>query len=117
MFREQKTGMGCGQAQVRNPQSAESVPRFVTGVYSLLLTAGELACRSVSKPALPRPKWYPGKPTDRWTTGDICNQFRAEEYANSIGWSFSGFATNQSQARTHKKRVNPAISALINVRC
>jgi hypothetical protein len=115
-FREQKTGMGCGQAQVRNPNSAESVPEFVTGVYSLLLTAGELARRAESSASLPRAKWYPGKPTDRWTTGDICNQFRAGEYANSIGWSFSGFAAKQCQAQTHKKRVNPAISALINVR-
>ena len=115
-FREQKTGMGCGQAQVRNPHSAESVPEFITGVYSLLLTAGELASRTKSSAALPRPKWYPGKPTDRWTTGDICNRFRAEEYAKSIGWSFSGFAAKQCQAKNHKKRVNPAISALINVR-
>ena len=108
--------MGCGQAQVRNPHSAESVPEFITGVYSLLLTAGELARRTESSAALPRAKWYPGKPTDRWTTGDICNRFRAEEYANSIVWSFSGFATKQCQAQIHKKRVNPAISALINVR-
>lgn len=115
-FREQKTAMGCGQAQVRNPHSAESVPEFVTGVYSLLMVAGELARRTESSAALPRPKWYPGTPADRWTTGDICNRFRAEEYANSIGWSFSGFATQQCQAQIHKKRVNPAISALINVR-
>jgi len=115
-FREQKTVMGCGQAQVRNPQSAECVPGFVTGVYSLLLVAAERARQDASNPALPRPKWYPGKPTDRWTTGDICNRFRAEEYANSIGWSFSGFAAKQCQERNHKKRINPAISALFNVR-
>lgn len=115
-FREQKTGMGCGQAQVRNPHSAESVPKFIIGVYSLLLVAAEQARRTESTAFLPRPKWYPAKPTDRWTTGDICNRFRAEEYAKSIGWSFSGFAANQFHAQTHKKRVNPAISALINIR-
>lgn len=115
-FRDQKTAMGCGQAQVRNPQSVEGVPGFVTGVYSLLLTAAERAHRDVSIVPLPRAKWYPGKVSDRWTTGDICNRFRAEEYALSIGWSFSSFVAKQCLAQTHKKRINPAISALINVR-
>lgn len=115
-FRDQKTVMGCGQAQIRHPHSVESVPAFITGVYSLLLTAAERARREGAYAELPRAKWYPGKPNDRWTTGDICNRFRAEEYANYLGWSFSGFAAQQKQTQTHKKRGNPAISALINIR-
>lgn len=115
-FRDQKTVMGCGQAQVRNPHSAERVPGFVTGVYSLLLCAAERARRDTVTANLPRTKWYPAKPSERWTTGDICNRFRAEEYASYIGWSFSGFAAKQRQQQTYEKRTNPAISALINVR-
>lgn len=116
-FREQKTLMGCGQAQVRNPHSAEAVPQFVTGVYSLLMVAAERLRRQGVLSKLPRSKWYPGTTDDRWTTGDICNRFRAEEYATYIGQSFSGFVTQQHRIRTHKKQANPAISALINMRC
>ncbi len=35
-FREEKTLLGCGQAQVRNPESAESVPAFISAIYALL---------------------------------------------------------------------------------
>lgn len=115
-FREQKTLMGCGQAQVRNQYSAETVPQFVSGVYSLLMVAAERLRRQGVLDELPRAKWYPGKAAERWTTGDICNRFRAEEYATYIGWSFSGFVAQQHRTRTHKKQANPAISAMINIR-
>lgn len=116
-FREQKTLMGCGQAQVRNEYSAEAVPQFVTGVYSLLMVAADRLRRQGVLTHLPRPKWYPKKAGDRLTTGDICNLFRAEEYARYMGMSFSSFVVNNHRTQTYKKQGNPAISALINMRC
>lgn len=115
-FREQKTLMGCGQAQVRNERSVEAVPQFVTGVYSLLMVAADRLRRQGTLIHLSRAKWYRRKNGDRWTTGDICNRFRAEEYTRYLGWSFSGFVARDHQRRTAKKQVNPAISALINMR-
>ncbi|MCG2587225.1 transposase [Rhodohalobacter sp. WB101] len=115
-FREQKTLMGCGQAQVRNERSAETVPQFVTGVYSLLMVAADRLRRQGVLTHLCRAKWYPRKHGDRWTTGDICNRFRAEEYTRYLGWSFSDFVARDHQRRTAKKQANPAISALINMR-
>jgi len=35
-FREEKTMLGCGQAQVRNPESAERVPAFIAAIYAML---------------------------------------------------------------------------------
>ena len=116
-FREQKTLMGCGQAQVRNENSAEAVPGFVTGVYSLLMVAAQRLKLQGGLTHLPRAKWYQKKDGDRWTTGDICNRFRAEEYAKYLGWSFSGFVSEKLQPQTCKKQKNPALSALINMRC
>ena len=116
-FREQKTLMGCGQAQVRNEHSAEAVPGFVTGVYSLMMVAAQRLQRQGLLTHLPRAKWYPKKDGDRWTTGDICNRFRAEEYAKHLGLSFSGFVSKKLQSRTYKKQQNPALSALTNMRC
>lgn len=115
-FREQKTLMGCGQAQVRNERSAEAVPQFITGVYSLLMVAAERLRRQGVVTHLSRAKWYPRKEDGRWTTGDICNRFRAEEYTRYLGCSFSGFVSKELQTRTTKKQANPAISALINIR-
>jgi hypothetical protein len=36
-FRDEKTLLGVGQAQVRNPQSSERVPAFLVACYSMLL--------------------------------------------------------------------------------
>jgi len=115
-FREQKTMMGCDQAQVRNERSAEAVPQFVTGVYSLLMVAADRLARQGELTHLSRAKWYPRKVEGRWTTGDICNRFRAEEYTKYLGWSFSGFVSKEHQARTAKKQSKPAIWALTNMR-
>ncbi|AXI99521.1 DDE superfamily endonuclease [Cyclonatronum proteinivorum] len=117
-FREQKTLMGCGQAQVRNQHSAEGVPKFVTAVYSLLLLAAEHCSRQNDPPVqmLQRAKWYPEKENSRWTTGDICNRFRAEYYSKAIGVSFDGFMNKRYRKQNHLKLLNPALSAMISIR-
>ncbi len=61
-FRDQKTLLGCGQAQVRkNPCS--KVPQFVTAVYSMLLLASSQA------KIIDLPKWY--TKFQRTTTQDL----------------------------------------------
>jgi hypothetical protein len=66
-FKDQKTNLGCGQAQVRAEQACEKVPAFLTAVYSMLLLAEATAKTQV----LPRPKWYKSERSVRTTTGDI----------------------------------------------
>jgi len=39
-FRDEKTILGTGQAQVRNPASTRIVPQMMVAAYSLLLLAG-----------------------------------------------------------------------------
>jgi hypothetical protein len=60
-FREEKTLLGCGQAQVSNPNSAESLPAFVAAMYGLLHLASHRTNTKSNKFMLPRPKWYPEK--------------------------------------------------------
>jgi len=36
-FRDEKTLLGVGQAQVRNPQSVQRAPEFLVACYSMLL--------------------------------------------------------------------------------
>jgi len=59
-FREQKTLLGCGQAQVRTKTAVEKAPAFITAVYAMLLLAHHKAHKNQQQ-ALPRPKWYPQK--------------------------------------------------------
>lgn len=76
-FREQKTVMGLGQACTA--RSAQALPCFLTGVYSLLLLAGERLARrhGPDQLSLPRPKWYPIRPGNRFATGDLLGRWRA----------------------------------------
>jgi hypothetical protein len=96
-FKDEKTILGCGQAQVRTQDACEKVPAFVTAVYSMLLLAGNMAKNQI----LPRPKWYKNKSSVRTTTGDILNQFRSLNWAHSSKINFSDFVNIQ------KKIANP----------
>jgi DDE superfamily endonuclease len=63
-FREQKTQMGMGQAQVRTKQAVTSVLQFTAFVYALLL----LAAHKADIKTLPPPKWRQRKNQSRRTT-------------------------------------------------
>jgi len=57
-FREEKTDLGLGQAQVRTPRSVQRQPGLVVASYSALLLAGLLAFGPHRSDAyLPLPKW------------------------------------------------------------
>jgi hypothetical protein len=93
-FREEKTILGCGQAQVRNPNSAERLPAFVAAMYGLLHLASHKATAKPNTLMLPRPKWYPKQEEKRVTTGDLLNNLRAQLWAKATGMNFSGFVDN-----------------------
>lgn len=117
-FREQKTLIGVGQAQLWHPHSVEALPQFLTGTYSLLTLAGQRLARQQGQQdiGLPRPKWYPQQPGKRLTTGDLLNRWRAEQWAQAHRVNFDGFAGQLQQARTHQKTENPALSAMMYMR-
>jgi hypothetical protein len=99
-FREEKTLLGCGQAQVRNPNSAESLPAFVAAMYGLLHVASHRATANPNMTILPRPKWYPKEETKRITTGDLLNNLRAQLWAKATELNFSHFVNMQINARS-----------------
>lgn len=111
-FKDQKTILGCGQAQVRNQEACQKVPAFLTAVYSMLLIASIIA----KKQELPRPKWYKTAKSIRTTTGDLINQFRAINWANTSKINFSDFVNIQKKLQTLKKSDNPTLSALFHAR-
>lgn len=115
-FREEKTILGCGKAQVRNPDSAECVPAFVAAIYALLHLATHRSTKASNQTLLPRPKWYQRKKDKRHTTGDILNNLRAQAWTKAIGLSFSGFVDNEIKIQSRKNAANPCYSAMFYTR-
>lgn len=111
-FKDQKTILGCGQAQVRDQQACQKVPAFLTAVYSMLIVASTIA----KNQELPRPKWYKAAKSIRTTTGDLVNQFRAINWANTSKINFSDFVNFQKKLQTLKKSDNPTLSAVFHAR-
>lgn len=75
-FRDEKTVMGVGNAHVRTRKSIETLAALSVASYSFLLLAAQMAhCSALS---LPRPKWYPAKPSDRCSTQQMIALFRSK---------------------------------------
>jgi hypothetical protein len=115
-IREEKTLLGCGQAQVRNADSAISVPAFIVAMYAMLLLATHRTLASSNQKMLPRPKWYKKKKDKRHSTGDIINNLRAQLWSKAIGVNFSGFVNQEIKSRSLKNKSNPTISGMFYLR-
>ena len=83
--RDEKTLLGVGQAQVRNPNSVQSLPATAVAAYALLLVAATHAYGKGGKPtALAPAKWRrPGK-KKRPSLQDLLNELRRELWARAI---------------------------------
>ncbi len=77
-FRDEKSILGVGQAQVRNPQSAERLPMFMVACYSALLLSCIQAFKDQRSEAFdPLPKWRRNKPL-RPSLRDLLRLLRRE---------------------------------------
>lgn len=118
-IRDEKTLIGCGQAQVRNEHSAADAPAFVSAIYGFLLLASIKAYKKKEdhknrNNLLPRSKWYPAKKKQRFTSGDLVNHLRTELWAKALGCgSFSGFVASQHHAKSQRNSTNPLTSAIL----
>jgi hypothetical protein len=112
-FRDEKTLLGVGQAQVRNTASVESAPAFAVAAYGMLLVSGHLAFGSSTEGLLPQPKWAASSKGPRTSTQQLIHQLRAEVWGRGLGVaSFSGFATNPAIDTKPEKCSFPIASAV-----
>ncbi len=116
-FRDEKTLLGTGEAQVRNPASVKSVPQMMVASYSLLLLAGIKLWGLKGMPQLGNiPKWQNLNKKYRASTGDLIRQLRSELWADSIAaTNFSDFVSKQNSDRSLLNIKIPAFSAVLNV--
>jgi DDE superfamily endonuclease len=89
-FRDQKTLLGIGEAQVRNPHSVQSQPAVAVAAYGLLL----LAAAQANLQALSQPKWRPDSEPKRLSTASLINLLRHELWNASITKTFSHFRSD-----------------------
>jgi len=112
-FREEKTLLGVGQAQVRAPRSVETAPALGVAAYALLLLASQRAFADPHSSLLPRPKWIQPSPSTRISTQQAIHQLRAEVWGRGLGLdNFSNFASAPSPATKPEKSSFPLASAV-----
>jgi SRSO17 transposase len=105
-FRDEKTLLGVGQAQVRHEHSVENVPALAVAAYAMLLTSAIQAYGPTGKPdSLPLPKWR-RKKSHRASTQSLINHLRHEVWARSI--HFSSFA-HQHPSHTKPQKHYPSL--------
>ena len=114
-FREEKTLLGVGNAQVRNVRSAEAVPAFQVASYAMLLLATVRAMRGSDKPELlPAPKWHSASPPPRFSTARAINHLRADLWGQILGiTNFSGFAAQRTPSTKSQKFAPDLPSAVL----
>jgi hypothetical protein len=85
-FRDEKTLLGTGQAQVRNPYSVAALPQMSILSYAALLLASVKVFGVGGKPSsIQPPKWYNKACTKlRASTNDLIAQMRYELWAKVI---------------------------------
>ena len=112
-FRDEKTLLGVGQAQVRTEASNQNAPALAVAAYALLLLASVKAYGRNGVPdRLAQAKWYRRKKKDRATTGELINQLRRELWAAALNPEHSpDFVLNRSPDQKSQKCDVPLSSA------
>jgi hypothetical protein len=115
-FRDEKTLIGCGQAQVRNAEAVEKAPAFSVAMYAFLHLASMQARQLRNESVLPRAKWDPANEHQRLSTTELMNLFRLQKWTSNIQTNFSGFMAKQHKSRSLKKAIDPLLSAIFYLR-
>lgn len=112
-FRDEKTILGVGQAQVRSEASNQNAPALAVAAYAMLLLASVKTYGAQGKPdTFQSPRWYKRKPEKRATTNELVNQLRYELWAHSLKTNFTGFSPETSRHQNGIKCDHPLPAAI-----
>ena len=113
-FRDEKTLLGVGQAQVRTEAANQHAPALAVSAYAMLLLASVKAYGKNGGPdRLDHAKWYQRQPTQRATTNELINQLRRELWSETLNPKhFSHFMTAGSSDQNPEKCDVPLASAV-----
>jgi hypothetical protein len=109
-FRDEKTLLGVGQAQVRTENSTQAVPAFQVAAYAMLLLA---AAQLSPADLLPPPKWRSRARPERISTQRVLQHLRFELWGRGLGvWNSSGFCSPSLPTQNPEKFLHSLPSAL-----
>ena len=113
-FRDEKTVLGVGQAQVRSESSNQNAPSLAVAAYALLLLASVKTCGVNGKPdALKDPLWYQRKKQQRPSTNALVNQLRYEMWASALKkTNFQPFSPSLGSTQSPQKCDHPLAAAV-----
>ena len=112
-FRDEKTILGVGQAQVRTENSNQNAPALAVAAYSLLLLAAVKTYGAEGKPeTFKRPRWYKRQPNLRATTSELITQLRYELWATALKNNFRPLCPTNSSDQKATKCHPPLESAI-----
>ena len=115
-FREEKSLIGVGQAQVRTAPSNRLLPAAIVAGYALLwVSALKLRGAGIALPELRPPKWRRKKPEEKdplFCTGDLLRALRLEAWGRALRpGSFSHFVAERP-AHTKGQKPSAAFPSL-----
>ena len=113
-FRDEKTILGVGQAQVRSEASNQNAPALAVAAYALLLLASVKTYGAEGRPdTLQSPRWHPRKAKQRASTNNLINQLRYELWAAQLKkTNFQPLSPGQTPDQNGRKCDHPLGSAI-----
>jgi hypothetical protein len=113
-FRDEKTVLGVGQAQVHSESSNQNAPALAVAAYALLLLASIKTYGLNGNPdTLKDPLWYQRTKEQRPTTNALINQLRYEMWASALRkTNFQPFSPPTPSTQSARKCDHPLASAV-----
>lgn len=109
-FRDEKTVLGVGQAQVRTHSAVESVPALLVASYAFLLLASHACSKNMGH--LPLPRWRTKNPQRRDSTPQLVNLLRSQLWGKALGLNKTHFVYPNHCNANPLKSLNPLQSAV-----
>jgi hypothetical protein len=112
-FRDEKTLLGMGEAQVRTRRSIETLTPFLASVYAMLLLAVEQAGGQAS--TLPPPLWQRRDPRkhQRASTAQALRELRSEVWGEGLGLDQKNSFMNQQTRFMKPLKIQNCVASAI----
>jgi hypothetical protein len=109
-FRDEKTVLGMGEAQVRTKAAVETVPCFVVAAYAFLLLAAAKAGQG--RIGLPPPKWRRMTSAQRESTPRLLGALRSQLWGKALGVNLTHFVKN-TEGKTIDVKIADALPSAV----
>jgi len=113
-FRDEKTLLGTGEAQVRDPAANRNQPAVTVAAYALLwIAALKLVGDGQAPPHLQPPKWRRAKDAraaPALSTGDLLRVLRSELWAAQLSPESFAHFTSPASCDTNDEKLTPSLT-------